>query len=246
MSQLYERRALPGNMRMHIAKTRAAKDKRTVFPKWLDDDKVRDRILRVYAAYIARTSLPDIMAAEEISITQIYKDIGRAREMRRLLFEKDIEHMLMEQVEAHRNVIREAQKSLAELRTGPEVNIPKMPTADSVTDDKDEPETDEQATKALSTLGRTPGRARAEADLLRVIAENEKMIEELLGLRDRKPGEEEPPLPPNGNGKGGVTVIIDARTQTLRVQGGKVKELTSGKSSDQRTTKPTTVQDRQR
>lgn len=215
---LYPRKALPGNMKKHVAKLRRDKNEKNILPKWLDDDKVRDRILRVYAMYIARHTLPQIMSAEHISVPQIYKDLGRAREMRKLLFQKDIEHMLMEQVEAHRIIIIEARRALGDLRRGMTVKIPVTPTADELTSEDDK----EHEDREMTVKEPTPARARAEADLLRVVAENEKMIEELLGLRDREkkgPGEgDEPPI-------GGTTIIIDARTQNLNVKPDEVSKV---------------------
>lgn len=214
---LYPRKALPGNMKLHVARLRSGKERRTRLPKWLDDDRVRERILRVYAMYIARHSLPEIMGAESISVPQIYKDLGRAREMRNLLFQKDIEHMLMEQVEAHRAIISEARVALADVRKGTTTKIPRTPTTDDVTDENAEPETEMSISEA------TPARARAEADLLRVVAENEKMIEELLGLRDKE--RQQLGDLPSEPGARGVTIIVDARTQTIKVEDKQSTEL---------------------
>lgn len=193
---LYPRRELPANIRIHTAGLRAEKEKKERLPRWLENDDVRNRILRVYAMYIARHTLPEIMETEKISVPQIYKDLGRARQMRKLLFMSDIEHMLMEQVEARRAIIREARKSLEDVRAGMVTNVPSR-----------EDEEDTRITEA------TPQRARAEADLLRVISENEKAIEELVGLRDRERRGELPELPSAPPTQ--VTLVVDARTQTL-------------------------------
>lgn len=200
---LYSRHELPGNHAVHINNMREAKEKRMAIPRWLNDDHVRGRILRVYALYIARHSLPEIMEAEHISVSQIYKDLGRAREMRKLLFIQDVAHILMEQVEARKQIIQEARTSLVQLREG---SIIVLPGGENI---EAEGQTMEE---------RTPQRARAEADLLRVISEQEQAIEELIGLRDKgkKQQDGEGSLTPMPT----VTVVVDVRRQQLRLESG--------------------------
>jgi len=194
MSELLARRDLPDNYLINIARLRKAKEKRVALPKWLEDDHLRTRILAVYKMYLERNSLPKIMEVHSISVTQIYKDIGRARQMRLLLFQGELENLLMEQVSARRQLIVEARDSLTELRR----------VCNNITD-ADGNSLDIDTDKAQ--------KAKAESELLKFISGEEKHVEELLGLRDKDRKTDAPQV--MAQATAGVTLVIDARTNQV-------------------------------
>ena len=177
------RNKLPEEYKNASRKRQNAPSSETKLPNWIVDMRpsaiaIRERVARVFKMYLERHTLEEIMDAEDIAYTTIYRDIAKARELQAWFFQKELANILLEQVEARKLVIREARKTLEDLRAGVLV----------VDEDGKLIASGEDASDGDSSITRIvlPNHARAVATLLEVITTNEKGIEELVGLRNRK------------------------------------------------------------
>lgn len=181
----YQPRAnLPSNVRVQLAHHR--KRRRNLLPQWMTNETQLARIHNVYKMYLEHRSLPTIQAANGgISFQQIYIDIHRAEEELKLRWSGDLEMMVMEQVHARRGLILTAQETIDGLRPRPR-------------EDGAQPRIDFRL-------------ARAIADLLRTIGEQETAIEQLLKLRDKKGNtetEQTTPISSLGDLPPGAEVVV--------------------------------------
>ena len=160
----------------------------------MDNQRVVDRCLEVHALYVQRKGAPEIARIMNISQTQVYKDLRRAKEYVRMIYEDQKEDQLNEQVEARKQISREIWESIYKLRGGSMPEDPDM--------------------EGLQSLLYTPSHSRAEADLFRTLMDNEKQIEEITGLRTRLKIDME------RNGENleaeGQPVVFDMRTQIIQ------------------------------
>lgn len=181
--------ALPSSLRTNLAR----RDDPPAFPAWVtkDDAKTRDRKFRVYERNLKREPAHKIAADEGISISMVFTDIRDVKALSQHIFFYRLETLILDQVEVHEEIVREARSGITDLR--------------NLIADK--------ASGSKNVL--TPAMAKALADLLRVIADQEVRIEELFGLRGptKKPSkgdaddEEDDPGP-----RGDLLVIVDARS----------------------------------
>ena len=183
---------LPSSLRTNLAR----RDAPPAFPAWVtkEDTKSRDRKFRVYQRSLKRESAHQIATDENISISMVFTDIRDVKALSKHIFFYRLETLVLDQVEVHEEIVREARSAITDLRN--------LIADKSSIGDK----------KVL-----TPAMAKALAELLRVIADQEVRIEELFGIRGptKRPPQEDGDTDDGDTdeSKGDLTVIIDARTQ---------------------------------
>ena len=207
-TKVYKRKDLPDGYKVAAARRRADLRSRDKYPDWIDNRVIRERTFSVYSMYLKRHSLEEISNAhvnpntgKSISINQIYKDINRARLASTILFEGKMNNIIMEQVEAHEGVIRDARRGIEMLEDSVITEIPETL-----------PKNQRDFIASLKNVqGFTPAHARAKADFLRVITENEKAIEDLFAVRDKS---RRSPVNPDAPKTDGMTVVVDMRSDS--------------------------------
>ena len=179
--------ALPSSLRTNLAR----RDEPPAFPAWVtkEDSKTRDRKFRVYERNLKREPAHKIAADENISISMVFTDIRDVKALSKHIFFYRLETLLLDQVEVREEIVREARAAITDLRN----LIADKPSG------------------AKNVL--TPAMAKALADLLRVIADQEVRIEELFGLRGptTKPPKDSDGDDEDTEPKGDLLVIVDAR-----------------------------------
>ena len=154
---------------------------------WMDDHKYMVRILTAHEKYIRRKPVVDIAQDMGVSTATIYLYIRRSTAYKAMLFDAESKEYLVNQVDARRALTADMRKSIDYLK-------------DTARDDEE---------------GWSPDHARAEAAVFKLIMENERAVEEMVGLRVRtrqqgRPSDDDPM--PNTGQMPVNPMIIDART----------------------------------
>ena len=149
-------------------------------PGWIMDDEIRERVESVFEMYIQRVPIKEIARRtinpdtnRPISITQVWKDLRRAREVRAIMFRDKMNDILEEQVAARHNIVRELREQLSLMRTPYMEYSSESGRYEPVMSD--------------SQIYWGDKEAKAAAEILKQIGEQEKAIEDLYGLRDSRP-----------------------------------------------------------
>jgi len=177
-------------------------------PKWMDDERVMTRILSVWKEYNERMDIASIARHHLVSISQIYKDLRRARELFRLEMSEKIFDIVLEQIERRNLIIANAHQEITRLRRSAVTAIFELDKANVIDDETKE--------HLRDLLPPDPTSSQAVAALLKVVSGEETKIEELLGLRERGGKASDRMMPEEEQeqytGKG---IVIDARV-TIR------------------------------
>lgn len=195
----YNSKNLPGGLAKLNKKNRekAAVNVRRV-PKWIRDtgeeaQALRDRVSRTFDLWVNHVPLSELVEEIGVSIPTIYDYLRKARVMRALLLANDIQNILLEQVFSRHKIITEMRKAIWDmknLRVATHLSLDRLNAAaaaglnESVngTNGHDE---ENPAPEGMVLIGSTPEMTRVELEGYRLIGEQERAIEELLGLRDR-------------------------------------------------------------
>lgn len=203
MSQPRERnwpgRELPGglaglNKKRKKRETAAASS----LPKWIVDEgekweAIRKRVEEAFRLYTLHTSIQDIAEEIGVSVPTVYDYLVKGRQMRTLMYARDINEIMMEAISARHQIIRDARKSIQDMKNvsvSPLHTLERLNAAaaagfnDPVNGNNGHDE-ESPAADGLVMIGITPDMTRVELLGLELIAKQEQAIEELLGLRDK-------------------------------------------------------------
>ena len=154
---------------------------------WMDNENLVKRALEIHEKYTRRIIIPDIAKQHNLTVVQVRRDLKRAVEYKAAIFAEAQIDVLGEQLGVRQAISRDIHASLTDLRAAGEIP------------------TDNQALRSVI--------AKSEAELYARLMDNEKAIEELLGLRHHKQNTSlpvEPPTQPQLR-EGPPVILIDAR-----------------------------------
>lgn len=199
VAQPYSSKDLPGGLaKLNKRNSRKAAVSAKRVPRWIRDtseegEALRQRVTHTFDLWVNHASLPDIVEEIGVSIPTIYDYLRKARVMRALLLANDIQNILLEQVFSRHKIIAEMRKSIWDmrnLRVATHLSLDRLNAAaaagfnGSVNGNNGHDE-ENPGPEGLVLIGMTPEMTRVELEGLRLIGEQERAIEELLGLRDR-------------------------------------------------------------
>ena len=148
-------------------------------PSWMLNEEITHRVVEIYRLHLQRYTIDDIrqrfinpQTNLPISRGQVERDIKRAREMRVNLFRENMEDTILEQIEAHRQLIRDYREQLRLIRS-PVLNY-------------NEETRQYESVPGTEPMVWTGFESRASLDLLKAISEEESKIEGLMGLAQQK------------------------------------------------------------
>ena len=175
-------------------------------PRWVSDKRVMERIQLVYQDYTRRLTLRELTAKYGISISQVYKDINRARELMAMMYAGTMLDTLEEQIEVRRGHIRQLQEQLSLI---------------------------EESQRAEEEKYQSVGALAVIAKLHDSLSKHESAIEQLLGLKARMSGEDKSAVAATATATAGVTAVFDMRegkTSTAPVIKAEAHASTSSRS----------------
>ena len=148
-------------------------------PSWVLNEDVTNRITEIYGLYLQKYTVEEIRKrfinpATNLPYSrgQVERDIKRAREMKVHIFRENLEELIEEQIEVHRQLIRDYREQLRLLRA---------PLLDYNTETRQYesgPGDDRILWTALES--------KASLEILKAISEEESKIEGLMGFAQQK------------------------------------------------------------
>ena len=191
----YSSKNLPGGLaQLNRKRCRKAIANTQRLPKWVRDkseegEASRQRIQLTFDLWVNHTPIPEIMAKIGVSTSTVYDYLKKARVMRADLMASDINDILMEAIASRHQIIQDIRKTIRDMRNlglVPASTLERL-TASSAAgfNGNSHHDNDDALPEGWVLVGVTPEVARVELEAYRLIGEQEKAIEELLGLRGK-------------------------------------------------------------
>lgn len=202
-------------------KERAKGEKR--IPKWIREtseeaDALRQRVTQTFELHTQHTPIAEIVETVGVSIPTIYDYLRKARYMRAMMMANEINYIMIEAVASRQQIIRDIRKSLRDMRNvsiSPEHTLDRLNAAAAAgfnepVNGNNGHDAENPAPEGLVMIGVTPDMVKVELEGYRLIGEQEKAIEELLGLRDKHAAAGAPRIATTSPVMTGNIYLIDA------------------------------------